>query len=219
LFSDDDIYEPDFLKTLTSLSLEHPHVDLFHSRVAQINKNGGLVNISPSLPEYENIIDFLISRFVNRRIQFALDFMVRTNALRDIGGFFKTPLAWGADDITWFTIAKDAGIVHTNKILCKWRISDINLSTTGNPQLKLLAIDNYKNWFSEFSNLLRSQYEDDCKYLFLKKHSENWFYHQRMNVLRTYKDSNGISKTLFKFLFRTKTDLPFRNILFHSIKS
>ncbi|MGE0090012.1 MAG: glycosyltransferase family 2 protein [Bacteroidales bacterium] len=219
LFSDDDIYEPTFLQELFNLSLKYPDVDLFHARVAQINSLDEVINFSYSLPEYEDILDFISNRFFFNRIQFAPDFMVKTEALRNIGGFYETPIAWGADDITWISLAKEKGIVHSNKILCKWRISIFNISAIGNIKQKLLAIDKYENWFEEFLKKLYETHNTDFRFHYLRKNYPNWFANQRKNVLNTYKKNNGLLKTLLRFFGTKSFNLPLKKAIYYTLKA
>jgi glycosyltransferase involved in cell wall biosynthesis len=150
LFSDDDIYEPDFLEELMLLATKYPNTELFHCRVAVINEDDEVINLSPLCPEYESGLDFIWHRVNGKRLQFAPDFMCRTEKLREIGGFHEIPLAWGSDDITWFKIAVNSNVAYSSKVLCAWRLSEFNISSSGNINVRLNAIQQYQEWFVTF---------------------------------------------------------------------
>ena len=150
LFSDDDIYDQSFLEEMNKISIKYPDVDLFHCRVQKINTNGDVLTLSPLCPEYESALDFIWHRLNGYRLQFAPDFMCRTKKLKEIGGFYDLPLAWGSDDVTWFKLAMNGGVAFVSEPLCSWRISEINISKIGNVHLRLAAIDSYEKWMNLF---------------------------------------------------------------------
>lgn len=150
LFSDDDIYEVDFLAEMDRLASKHPDVNIFHSRINVINEDDVIINRSVSLPERESCLDFVWNRLQGHRLQFVAEFMVKTEALRKIGGFIDFPSAWCTDDATWFTLSGKGGVVATNKILCNWRKSRFNVSATGDIYGRLAAVDQFETWFDGF---------------------------------------------------------------------
>jgi glycosyltransferase involved in cell wall biosynthesis len=185
LFSDDDIYQEKFLEQLMILALKYPDVDLFHSRVMQIDSYNCILRISSSLPEYEDQLDFIINRFSGCRIQFAPDFMCKLSKLKSLGGFYDLPLAWGSDDITWFLLAKN-GVVASNEILCSWRLSHLNISAIGNINKRLEAVNKYENWYLNEKVSLYNCYKDDCRLLYLSKLEYYWFENQRGSLLNAH---------------------------------
>jgi glycosyltransferase involved in cell wall biosynthesis len=154
IFSDDDIYESDFIEKMYNLLSSWPKVNIVHCRVRIIDGNNETIEYSPSCPEYENIIDFMWHRLKGMRSQYAPDFMVKTAKLKAIGGFIDFPLAWGSDDATWFKLAKDNGIVYLNKPLCNWRLSNLNISKAGSTELKINAYIVYDKWANDFINTI-----------------------------------------------------------------
>ncbi len=152
LFSDDDIYEKDFLLELKNLADKYTNVDIFHTRVKVINEDNEVIFYTASCPEFETVADFIWHRVKSYRMHFAPDFMCRTETLKKIGGFVDLPNAWGSDDATWFLVANQNGIVASPKALCKWRQSSINLSKKGSVESKLIAINAHVNWLEDFLN-------------------------------------------------------------------
>jgi glycosyltransferase involved in cell wall biosynthesis len=150
LFSDDDIAEPGFLQELNDLSLKYPEADVFHSRVQIIDSKDAVISVTSSAPEYESAVDFIWHRFKGYRMHFAPDFMCRTEALRKIGGFIYFLNAWGSDDATWFTLANKGGIASTRRSLCKWRLSDYNVSSRASLEEKFEAVNSFGIWSWNF---------------------------------------------------------------------
>jgi len=161
LFSDDDIYEPDFLAEMQDLFNKYPNADIAHCRVKIIDGDNNTIGYSPICPVYENVIDFIWHRFKGFRTQYASDFMMKTTKLKESGGFVDLPLAWGTDDATWFKLAKQNGIVYSNKVLCHWRCSNINISRRGDPDLRIKANITYNKWANDFISDIKAISEQE----------------------------------------------------------
>lgn len=136
LGSDDDIYHPEFVESLVSLSEKYPQVDIFHCRVGVIDEVGKPIFWGPSVAEYETDIDFIYQRAINRRTQLISDFMFRRKALDQIGGFVNYPKAWYSDEMTVYKLAKDKGIACCQETLFYWRSSTRNISSMNNDTIQ-----------------------------------------------------------------------------------
>lgn len=150
LASDDDIYNSDFVSEMIILSKKYPETDLFHSRVAQIDKFDKIINLTPLCPEFENCYDFVWHRINGYRLQYVPDFMCRTVALLSINGFVDFPSGWFSDDATWFLLAKKGGVAYSSKILFFFRYSGINITSTGHIEDKIKANYLFKDWLYSF---------------------------------------------------------------------
>jgi glycosyltransferase involved in cell wall biosynthesis len=150
LFSDDDIYDPDFLGEMHRLTGVYPQCDVFHCRVRRVDESGRQLSLSPLCPEHESGLEFIAGRLTGGRIQFAPDFMSRTDSLRAVGGFMDLPLAWGSDDITWMKLALGKGIAYSQRPLVSWRVSDSQVSRAGDLNARLEAVDIYREWMRGF---------------------------------------------------------------------
>jgi glycosyltransferase involved in cell wall biosynthesis len=157
LASDDDLYDENFVAEMVSLSKKYPQSDLFHSRVAHIDKEGDIFNLTPLCPEFESCFDFVWHRICGYRLQYAPDFMCRTKALRLINGFVEFPAAWFSDDATWFLLAKQGGVAYSSKVLFYFRYSGINISSSGYIEDKIEANNLFKNWLQSFLQGLPDQ--------------------------------------------------------------
>jgi len=151
LASDDDYYEPDFLERLITKANQFPEINVIHCRLRLINAIGETTDISSVCNDYEDVLDFMWNRIIKKRNQMVTEFMFRTSALLEIGGFYPMPAGWSADDITCYLLAKEKGVVFVNEILCNWRSSGENISSSHNYYCqKIEALRKYKIWIQEF---------------------------------------------------------------------
>jgi len=148
LFADDDLYDPAFLEEMIRLPEQYPSCDIFHCRVRVIDEEGNLIQVSQLCPGFETGMEFILNRLKGKRLQFAPDFMCRTAKLREAGGFMPLPLAWGTDDLTWFTLSLHGGIACCTEPLVSWRRSVHQISVSGDVVLRLEAVLLYREWIS-----------------------------------------------------------------------
>lgn len=157
LLCDDDFWEPAFLEEMINLTIKYPLVNIFHSRVLIIDDNDNQIGLSPLCPEYESGLDFIYHRVLGFRRMFLSDFMLRTQSLVGIGGFFEIPDGWGSDDITWMKMAMTGGVAYSYKELFSYRKSELNTSNNNNNKNKLKAIDIQ---IQEIRNIIANYSED-----------------------------------------------------------
>lgn len=174
LASDDDIYAPEYLRTMMTLVDKYPKCDLFHCRLRYIDESGNFKFYSNPALEYESCVDFIYQRLFNSRKQAAPEFLFRRSALMAIGGFISFPIAWYSDDATW-TALSTKGVVCTKEALLSFRMSGINLSTNSlKNSEKIEALYQYKQWLGKFLHELQaSTIEDQCILESCKQHYES----------------------------------------------
>lgn len=144
LFSDDDLYEAQFLERMIALAGEYPECPVFHCRVRRIDASGRELLITPECPAYESGLEFILGRIRGKRSLFAADFMCRTSILKASGGFVSMPGAWGTDDLTWFRMALQGGIAYTPEVLFSWRTSPSQISSSMPVATRLEAVGLYR---------------------------------------------------------------------------
>ena len=191
LMGDDDKLEPNYLEEFDKLIKKYPELDIFHCRSYIINSNSEIIALTPSWPEYENIYDNIWHRVKGYRSQYISDFVYNTEILKNKGGFYYLPLAWGSDDISAYIQMNSKGVAHTNRCLLNYRNSPITISNSGNVDLKLLAIEGEKQWFDNFigntaieeinllklnqiKNLLPSYFQNKKKYTLALFYNKNF---------------------------------------------
>lgn len=125
--SDDDVYDPHFLKEIDKLTVKYPDVDLFHSRVRCIDENGEVLKLDAKYEEYVSQIEFLAFLGYKNHIECIANNVYRTVKLKFLGSFVDLPLAWGTDVATNNRMAQH-GVVSTMSILFSFRMSGMNIS-------------------------------------------------------------------------------------------
>lgn len=223
LASDDDIYDKDFLYHMAQLIDKYPKVDVFHSRVMIINKEGKVKDVSAACAEFETCQEFIWHRICKERSQYMPEFVFRRKALADNGGFVNFPSAWGSDHATAFLLAKEQGVVCCNLLLFKWRYSGLNISSAGNfVDNKIEALFQYHSWLKQFVAELSDSYYKELIGIGLEKFrikgggyllSQKSFFYLLLMLLNPFAKDERIDKQqllygLFLKVKRMKT--PFK---------
>ena len=186
LMGDDDMMEPDYLEEFLKLIHKYPTLDVYHCRSQIIDENSIPVTLTPSCPEFETVYDNIWHRINNgKRAQFISDFVFRTSFLRTNGGFYNLPLAWGSDEITSYMACGIKGIAHTNKPIFKYRRSRFNITSTGNPEIKLQAINLEQKWFKEFLISEPTCSQDSILYKDINRIVRNYIKRKKVFVVST----------------------------------
>ena len=129
--SDDDVYAPYFLDEIERLTVKYPEVDLFRARVNIIDGLGEIVEKDMLLEEYQEQLDFLYFFMGTYTLKCVSNFVYKTWPLKNKGGFFDLPLAWGSDNLTAILLSEN-GVGNTPSICFSFRSSGINISTAIN---------------------------------------------------------------------------------------
>lgn len=155
--SDDDVYEPLFLEEIDRLTVKYPQVDLFRTRVVNINEEGKMLKEDSIFPEFQSQIMYLYNKYTSRFILGLPCFVFKTKTLKKSGAFVDLPLACFSDDITTCNLLHN-GIVSPYNILFRFRTSTYNLSSKNNKrnsEFKLLATIQFYEWFQHYENSIR----------------------------------------------------------------
>lgn len=149
LMGDDDKMETNYLEEFNRLINQHPNLGVYHCRVKVINENSDFLQLTEARPEFESVYSMIWYR-MNGRLQYISDFVYRTDILKNNGGFYKLPLAWASDDISAYIAAQETGIANTNKYVFNYRENGNTITSTGNINLKLYAIQSEQDWIENF---------------------------------------------------------------------
>jgi glycosyltransferase involved in cell wall biosynthesis len=200
LLCDDDIYEPTFIQTLISLAAEHPTVNVFRARCAIVDESGGIEEMFPSSPLWETSEDYMWHVFKGLRRQTISEFLYRSDYIKKSGGYVRLPFAWNADYVSVFNFSMEGGIVSTNSILVKFRMSGMNISsrTKENGEAKLLA----NNEALHMATRLIKKSQCEYKKMLLCECAK-WKYHLDRDLI----SSLGIREGIHAFLSRKKYDV------------
>ncbi|MDD6210912.1 MAG: glycosyltransferase family 2 protein [Bacteroidales bacterium] len=203
LASDDDIYHPLFLERLIELSVKYPDVEVFRSRVSIIDSEGAIRHETSQSPEWESCLDLIENRICGKREMFVPEFLCKTKALKNIGGFVDFPCAWGSDSATWYSLSKKNGIVCCNDVLFSFRMSGINISSGGHILKKLKALDLYCLWLTKFIAGLPDETKKTSKYQKIAASIIPYFKNQKVKIL-TYTPVNSLISFIPKVSYKNQ---------------
>jgi len=164
ILGDDDRMEPGFLQEFDHLITKYNKLDVFHCRSKIIDEHSVPVTLTPSWPEFESVYENIWHKLFKQRVQFISDFVYRTSALKEKGGYYFFPMAWASDDISSFIAIGDKGIAHTNKPLLNYRRHSSSLSSSGNTEIKMESIMMQEEWYRNFLSKEPANLEDRILY-------------------------------------------------------
>lgn len=154
LASDDDVYEPQFLEEIDKLTVKYPQSNLFRARIRIVDEKRKVLHTDLEYNEFEDHRQFLKSHFREGNFfKCIANHVFSTRKLKEIGGFYGTPLAWYSDQITSI-MASEEGCAYTKDVLFDFRLSNINISGRANTKFvssqKSRATLQADEWFSEY---------------------------------------------------------------------
>ena len=137
---DDDKLLPNCLEDYVKLIEKFPDLNLYHGMTMIIDEKGQVIDVQSSRPVFESMYSIMYYRLFENRRQYIGDWLFKTVALRNIGGFINLPYAWESDDCTAYAASQDRGCANTQKPVFLYRINSQTISSkTNNTKDKLLA--------------------------------------------------------------------------------
>lgn len=128
---DDDRLLPNCLEEYSKLIEKYPDLDIYHGMTEIIDENGNVTNMQEARPEREGMYSMISGRLRNSRLQYIGDWLIKRTALEQSNGYVNMPMAWGSDDLTAYTIAKNKGVANTQIPVFQYRISSLTISNSG----------------------------------------------------------------------------------------
>lgn len=165
---DDDRLLPCCLAEYKQLIEKRPSLNVYHCRTEIIDEHGTVVGAQESRPEWESALSLLWNRWDHRNKQFIGDFCYRRDFLKETGGYYKMPLAWGSDDITALIAAKEKGIANTEAFCFQYRENRETITSSAeNAKIKMEAFVAQHRWYSSFLDEMASKElsAEDARYL------------------------------------------------------
>lgn len=147
---DDDKLLPNCLEEYAKLISKYPNIGLLHGWTEIINEDSIPILLTTHRCEYESAMSLMWHRQYAYIYQFIGDFCFNKEWLQEQGGFYKLPLAWGSDDISAFIGASKNGVANTQSVVFQYRINSQTISSTGNVEYKLKAINQEYEWKKNF---------------------------------------------------------------------
>lgn len=163
---DDDRLLPNCLKSYCEIINKYPDLGVYHSLTEIIDESGQVIGRQETRPDFESSLSMIWGRW-NGRIQFIGDFCFNSSLLKENGGFFFLPLAWGADDVSAFIASRGNGadlrdgIANTQIPGFQYRRFGSTISSSASNRIKLSSKIAYLKWFRDYF----SRIEDDVHFL------------------------------------------------------
>lgn len=146
---DDDKLLPCCLEEYNKLIIQYPHLDIYHGWTEIINENSEVTTLQEPRPIWESVYSMMWNRW-KYRIQFIGDFLFKTSKLKEVGGFYKLPLAWGSDDVTSYILAEENGIANTQVTVFQYRRFSNTISRSSRAKDKIDALEKENIWYQYF---------------------------------------------------------------------
>lgn len=171
---DDDRLLPCCLEEYLKLMEKYPGLGVYHAWTEIIDEDSQMFDLQQPRPEWESALSVAWNRWNGRNKQYIGDFCYEVKRLREDGGFFKLPMAWGSDDICAVRAAVGGGIANTQRVCFQYRVNRYTISKTGANEIKFQATikerEWYRNLFAEFENCIDKLNDTDKKFLHCLRH-------------------------------------------------
>lgn len=183
---DDDKLKSCCLEQYAELIAKYPEKKVFHALTELIDEDGHIIKHLSLHNETESVLSMIWNHW-NGDVQYIGDFCFHIEQLRQDGGFFRQPLAWGADDITTARAASYSGVANTQKVCFQYRENHQTISRGGNSKIKLEAKLLEKKWFADFLQIYNMKSEDDkVLYRKIQKEFESHYHGQMLQYMKEY---------------------------------
>lgn len=146
---DDDKLFPNCLEEYSKLIHKYPGLGLYHGWTVRIDENSLPYNLIIPSPERESCYSLIYSKISGRK-GFIGDYLFDTTILRENGGFYDLPFAWGSDDMSVYIAASKNGLANTQVPVFQFRVSRYSISSSAHNREKMEAIKRQFEWIKEF---------------------------------------------------------------------
>lgn len=217
---DDDKLLPSCLSEYISLIEKFPNKSVYHGWTEIIDENGDIVRMQEARPLVEDVYSMMWHRWKGR-VQFIGDFLYDVKYLKSVGGFYKLPLAWASDDITSYIVAEKEGVANTQVPVFQYRVNSRTISNTGNPDVKLDAIEKAIQWYKKFLSIPPNT-SDEIATTFWKMCISDFAFNIKWQKEFTIKcdfKANGILRIFHWLKVRKRYSITVKNIITALLKS
>lgn len=160
---DDDKLKSNCLEEYNKLINQYPNLNIYHGWTEIIDEKDKVILIQEPRPERESVYSMIWNRW-RGRLQYIGDFLFRTSTLKQVGGFYFLPMAWGSDDISSFIAANKNGIANTQIPVFQYRVNESTITNIGNPEIKITAAIQEKLWYKKFLKIIPNNTIDKIYY-------------------------------------------------------
>lgn len=219
LIGDDDKLLPNCLECYDKVMDMHPDLDVYHGRTLMIDEQDNPVRLQDCRPEFETALSAIWERMIHRQ-QFIGDYLFNRETLKNHGGFYFLPLAWGSDDISIFRAIGNKGIGNVNEPVFCYRINPYSITSSGSPTIKMQAMKEAKQWLKDFvnQNNPHSLTEVTLQRTILTG-LDNYFLKKTANLIACDFAANGYLRVFFWCQLATRYKLPLTLIAYAFVES
>lgn len=148
---DDDCLLSCCLDEYRKLIEMYPELNVYHARTEIIDERHRVIDLQETRPIWESVLSLIWNRWDHRNKQYIGDFCYDIRYLKDNGGYYKLPLAWGSDDITAVLAAKEKGIANMQQFGFLYRDNAKTISNSSeHAKYKIEATLAQYEWFLHF---------------------------------------------------------------------
>lgn len=144
---DDDRLLPNCLEEYSLLINKIPGLGVYHGWTEIINEANDVIGFQDPRPLRESVSLMMLGRFVYERLQFIGDWLFDVKMLRENGGFYKMPFAWGSDDLSAYIAAQKNGVANTQTPVFQYRVSSLTITNGGHIKEKIEALNSMEKVF------------------------------------------------------------------------
>lgn len=215
---DDDRLLPCCLEEYLKLMEKYPGLGVYHAWTEIIDEESVMFDLQQPRPEWECALSVAWNRWNGRTRQYIGDFCYEVERLRNDGGFFMLPMAWGSDDICAVRAAVGAGIANTQRVCFQYRVNQYTISKIGANEVKFNATVRERQWYrdliAEYERNFDQLDETERKFLhclkldlpreFKNKFKSELILDMQQNLFRVFfwlKQRNAIEMTRGRILY------------------
>ena len=130
LLCDDDMLDKDFVTNLLALAERYPYCDVFHSRTRIFDNEINVVKgVTPEWPEWESFELFASQELTGVKHHTITEFMFRTRAIREKGGYVVFPAGYYSDTASVLRFVDCGGICSYKEPLATYRKNEECISS------------------------------------------------------------------------------------------
>lgn len=139
LLSDDDYLEERAIEKLVAAFVNSADIDrvgFAYCRIWEVNDRGERLRITPKAVPMEKASDFALQFFLRNRVLHPCSVLLRTEDLRQIGGYSHSSLVLAADAMAWSKVLQKRGLaVGLDEPLANYRIHASNTTSSHRVQI------------------------------------------------------------------------------------
>ncbi|MCQ2112370.1 MAG: glycosyltransferase [Bacteroidaceae bacterium] len=211
---DDDMLAPNCLEEYNTLMEKYPNLDVYHTRTMMVDENSQFCDLQEERPEYESVYSMIWHRFMKARIQFIGDYLFKTSALRDAGGFYKLPLAWESDCVTSYIAANNKGIANTSTPIFYYRQNRSSITNSQNVRIKMDATLQFEQWLHNFLEYQPKDNFDNKYWTLIKRDVGGRIKHNKIYMIGDDIKCSHLSSIIYWLNNRKRLGLSVPELLF-----